>query len=214
MKKLIFIGCLFILKTATAQFANTPVKLVQYVLDSFSTGTVKVKSGKFYQQRLNYNILSGEMIFEEKGKLLAIADPREVDTIIIQDRKFIPLNNKFYEVLTNGQTPLLLEFTYQVEEPGNSVGYGGSSNTSSATSLQSFIKTGNVNDLKLPDDFKVTPGFTYWIIKDGNWMKAGTAQQLSKIYPEKKELIKELVKKNKTNFSKRDEIVSLVKQVE
>ncbi|MEJ7587865.1 MAG: hypothetical protein WKI04_09930 [Ferruginibacter sp.] len=150
MSKVFLIISMCLFKVAGAQFSNAPVRLMHYVLDSFIVGTVKVKSGKTYQQRLNYNILSGEMVFDDNGKLLAIADPAQVDTIVIQGRKFIPLKNKFYEVLTGGPAPLLLEFTCQVEEPGASVGYGTASPTTNATSLKSFIKTGKVNDLKLP----------------------------------------------------------------
>ncbi|MEJ7587866.1 MAG: hypothetical protein WKI04_09935 [Ferruginibacter sp.] len=51
-------------------------------------------------------------------------------------------------------------------------------------------------------------------MKGDNWMKAGSAQQLGKVFPEKKELIKELVKKNKTNFSSRTDIVTLLEQLQ
>ena len=123
-----------------AQHVDQGVKLVHYVFNEFNPGTVKMKSGETYNQVLNYNILTGEMIFENEGKYLAIASPENVDTVYINDRKFIPLNNKFYEVLVNSQYLYLLEFTFTITEPGTSIGYGGTSTTTASTSFQIFSK--------------------------------------------------------------------------
>ncbi len=71
---------------------------------------VKMKSGETSNQVLNYNILTNEMIFNNAEKYLAIASPENVDTIYINNRKFIPLNNKFYEVLVNLHMPLQMRF--------------------------------------------------------------------------------------------------------
>ena len=74
---------------ANAQRPSAAVQLSHYVFDSFSKGKVQLKSGTFSEQSLNYNILTGEMIFDNGGRLLAINDPKGVDTVFIQGRKFI-----------------------------------------------------------------------------------------------------------------------------
>jgi len=197
-----------------AQHLNQGVKLTHYVFDEFTPGTVKMKSGETYSQVLNYNILTNEMIFNNDGKYLAIANPENVDTVSINDKKFIPFNNKFYEVLVNSNMPLLLEFTATVNEPGASTGYGGTSTTTASTSFKTLVSSGGAYDLKLPDGFTVFPGYAYWIKKDGKLEKAGSAKQLIKIFSAKKEMINDLVKKNNTNFSKRGDVAALVKQIE
>jgi len=110
--------------------------------------------------------------------------------------------------------PLLLEFTASINEPGVSTGYGGTSTTTASTSFKSLVSSGGAYDLKLPDGFTVIPGYAYWIMKDGKLEKAGSTKQLIKIFPGKKEMINDLVKKNNTNFSKGDNIAALVKQIE
>ncbi len=173
-------------KSVSAQKVNEPVKLTHYVFNEFSPGTVKMKSGESYNQVLNYNILTNEMIFNNAGNYLAIASPENVDTVYINDRKFIPINNKFYEVLVNSGMPLLLEFTSTISEPGVSTGYGGTSTTAAATSFQYLINAGGAYELKLPDEYIVKPGFVYWIMKDGKLKKAANAKQLNKHFGIKK----------------------------
>ncbi len=181
--------------TLHAQHMQGGVKLVQYIFNEFATGEVKMKSGETSTQLLNYNILTSEMIFDNNGKYLAIASPENVGTVYINNRKFIPLNNKFYEILINSKMPLLLEFTASIKDPGTSSGYGGTSNTTASTALQSLISTGGAYDLKLPDGYLVMPRYAYWIMKDGQLEKAGSIKQLIKIFPDKKEMINDFVKR-------------------
>ncbi|MEO8110356.1 MAG: hypothetical protein ABI594_09995 [Ginsengibacter sp.] len=214
MKKYLSIITIFWSLSLHAQHMQEGVKLVQYVFNEFASGEVKMKSGEISTQLLNYNILTNEMIFDNHGKYLAIASPENVDTVIINNRKFIPLNNKFYEVLVSSKMPLLLEFTASIKDPGTATGYGGTSNTTASTALQSLISTGGAYDLKLPDGYSVTSGYAYWIMKDRKLEKAGSVKQLIKIFPDKKEMINDFIKKSNTNFSKSDDVAALVKEIE
>ena len=91
-----------------AQDTTKAVALSHYVFEKFTKGRVLLRSGMVSEQVLNYNILTGEMIFDAGDKYLAIAEPQNVDTIYINNRRFIPVGIKFYEVLTHTRAPLLL----------------------------------------------------------------------------------------------------------
>ena len=214
MTKYILIAFLICGNCTQAQNPNQPVKLIQYVFDQFNPGTVKLKSGKSYKQNLNYNTITNEMVFVDNGKFVAIASPESVDTIYISDRKFIPLNNKFYEVLVTGPMPLLAELTATVSEEGTSIGYGSTTTTSATSSYQSLIRDGGAYGLKLPDGFKVTPKQEFYILKDDKLERISNERQLAKIFPDKKDVIKDFVKKTNTNFSKSEDVAALVKQLE
>ena len=204
----------FFTTIANAQYSNEVVQLTHYVFNKFMPGTVTMKSGESSNQLLNYNILTNEMIFDTDGKLLAIANPENVDTIYINYRKFIPISNRFYEVLVNAEMPLLLEFTATVTEPGTATGYGGSSTTTASTSYKSLIGSGGAYSLKLPDNFKVVPGFVYWIMKDDQLQKIGKANQLIKIFPGKKNIINDAIKRNNLKVSNREDIIMLIRLIE
>lgn len=197
---------------AKAQRQAVPVS--HYLFQNFSNGAVQEKSGGTTTQMLNYNVLTGEMIFDAGGKYLAIAHPENVDTVFIEGRKFIPVNSCFYECLTGSEEPLLIEFTCSIREPGTPTGFGTTTTTASVASLSTLIKTGGAYELKLPDDFKIIQAHNYWIKKGSQYYKVNTAAQLAKLYPAKKGAINEWIKKNNTRFSKPDEVSLLVQQIQ
>jgi subtilase family serine protease len=67
------------------------------------------------------------MVFETKGKYLALVNVGVIDTVYIQNRKFIPVGKVFYEVPVNMEIPLLIKHTCRVIPPGKPTAYGGTS---------------------------------------------------------------------------------------
>jgi hypothetical protein len=110
--------------------------------------------------------------------------------------------------------PLLEEFTASVSEPGTSIGYGSTTSSSATSSYESLIRDGGAYSLKLPDGFQVIPKHAFFILQDGKLERIANEKQLTKIFPDKKDIIKDLTKKNNTSFSKREDIAALVKELE
>ncbi|GAC1430672.1 MAG: hypothetical protein NVSMB7_06970 [Chitinophagaceae bacterium] len=194
--------------------AQEAIALSHYVFPAFTPGKVQQKNGTISDAKLNYNVLSGEMIFETApGQYMALASPEQADTVFILDRKFIPVRNKFYELLTTRAYPLFVEYTCTVKEPGSDIGYGMSSVTTASPAIKALIQSGGAYSLKLPDGFQAVSSSQYWIFKDGKYQKANNAKQLVAVIPGKKEKINELIKKNNTSFSKRQDVIDLVQQL-
>jgi mRNA-degrading endonuclease HigB of HigAB toxin-antitoxin module len=190
-------------------------QLTHYIFDSFRKGKVLMKNGEENKQLLNYSVLNNEMVFDAGGgKYLAISQPEKVDTVFIEDRKFIPKDNAFFEVLAKGPVPLLLEYTCTVKEPGSDIGYGMKSTTSGANSLKSLMQSTGAFAMKLPDGYEIIPGYSYWLVKDGKLEKAGSAKQITSVFPDKKDALKDWVKKNNTDFKKREDIIALVEGIQ
>ena len=199
--------------SAGAQSNTKLVKLEHYVMDSFTNGKVKQKSGQITNQVLNYNLITKEMIFEQGGRYLAIAHPEEVDTVFINQRKFVPVNNAFYEWLGGSVYPLFTEYTCTIKEPGVQTGFG-TSTTTASVSMKALIREGGAYGLKLPDEFEVIPGHSLYIRKDGEFFKIKNEQQVVKLFPDKKDVIKEWVKNSKTNFSRSEDVALLIQQIQ
>lgn len=210
----LFVGLLMFSFTGTAQDALAPARVSHYVFDTFSKGKVHQKTGVNTDELLNYNALTGEMVFDAKGNYLAIAHPENVDTVYILDRIFIPVGNKFYELILRSSNPLFLDFSCTLKEPDTNIGYGTTSKTSSGAPIKTLVQTGGVYKLKLPDEYEVKAEKNYLLFKDGKYLRANNAQQLSKIYPEKKAMINDLSKKNHIDFSKQEELVRLIKEIQ
>ena len=121
-----------------AQSVQPSVQLSHYALDTFYKGTVLLKTGQKYTSLLNYNTLTNEMIFEQDGQRLAIADPASVDTVFIEGRKFIPAKKGFYEVLATTPMPLYVAYICTVTPPASQGAYGITSETSGNTAVSTM----------------------------------------------------------------------------
>lgn len=169
-----------------------------------------MKTGIDKEVMLNYNSLTEEMIFENNGTRLALANPEYVDTIYISDKKFITAGKTYYEVLEGLRIPLLARHLCSLIPPGKDSGYGGTSETSAIKTTSSVYASGKVYDLKLPDDYKVLPYVEFVLKIDNDYVRIFNANQVIKCFPEKKEAVKEFVKKNKTDFKKEEDVRRLI----
>ena len=127
---------IYIILIANVVFSSTyaQVKSVErphYIFPEFTQGVVLLKSGVKNETSLNYNSLTEEMIFDKKGRKLAMAetDLALIDTVFIEDRKFIVLNGGFVELLYHSTCHLYAEHKGKLKEPGKPAGYGGTSKT-------------------------------------------------------------------------------------
>lgn len=192
------------------------IKISHYLFPEFTQGVILLRSGEKYNTLLNYNSLTEEMIFEKKGKKLAIAmnEIPKVDTIFIKDRKFVTLFNKFVEFVYSSEWELYAEYKCKIEEPGKPVGYGGTSHTSATTSISRLTNDGVVYELKLPDEYKTNPYTIYWLKKNGELNSFINIRQLKILYKDKKDLVKEYLKTNPVKYHDQESIIELIKYLE
>ena len=213
MVKYLFILAVIFSAGAYAQRPANQTKLVHYAMDSFQDATVKLKSGQRYTQKMNYNLVTKEMIFEQNGKYLSIANPASVDTVYFGQRKFVPGEKMFYEYLTGTTAPLMIEYTCTIKTPGANTGYG-TSNTAAVTSYNALLTSGAAYELKLPDDFQVIPGRMFFIRRNGEFLKFNNESQFTRIFADKKDQVKTFLSANRVSFSKAEDLVPLVQQLQ
>jgi len=211
MKVVSLYSMLFFCCSFSMAYAQEAIAISHYVFPVFGKGHVLQKNGSNDAALLNYNVLSKEIVFESApGQYLALANPEKADTVYIGDRKFVPVNNEFYELLTTSAFPLYIQYACTIKEPGADIGYGMSSVNLASPAVKSLIKRGGAYNLKLPDGFEVMSMEVYWVFADGKFQKAGNAKQLATALPGKKDRVNELIKKNNTRFTSRQDMIKLV----
>ncbi len=214
MKNLIITIFLFI---GTALYAQQTVQLSHYVFPEFKQGIVLMKNGQQNKTLLNYNSLSEEVVFNNNGTVLALGNEilLQVDTVFMDDKKFVWLKKGFKEILQNsGDKQLFAEHKCRIIPPAKPAAYGGTSQTSSSQSYSSILSGGRVYELKLPDDYKIIPSITYWI-KSGDDLKSfSNLNQLRKIYKDKRTQIKEYTDNQKVDFEDVGSIVDFIEFLE
>lgn len=191
---------------------GTNEKLKQYLFPSFINGTLKMKNGTSRELLLNYNTITEKFVFKQNDNLFDLADTNPVDTIIIETRRFVPVNELFLEVLVDDTVALFIQNRSNLVEPGSPAGYGTTSQTSSIKSYSSYASPGKMLNLELPPDFTVTPAQVFWIRKGKEMFSFKTKKQLLKHFPDNGAEIDRFIKNNRLKMKKRDDLIKIIQQ--
>jgi hypothetical protein len=201
-----------------------------YLFPEFTAGVVLMNSGTRNEALLNYNAFTEEMVFEDKGVKYAIVKDGavQVDTVFIRDRKFITLNNNFYELVCHSTYDLYAERKCKVNSMSKPDGFRTTSQTSAVTPSSSYYKglnreKGNMYEMKLPngfyelelpDGYETKPYTYYWLNKKGELNRFINLKQLMKLYRDKEELFKVYVKNHNVKYEDQESIVLLISFLE
>lgn len=192
------------------------IELSHYIFPEFTPGVVLMKSGIKYDALLNYNSLTEEMIFDDKGKKLAIGNEgkERVDTVFISGRKFFLLDSKYLELVYHSKCDLYAEHKCSVKYPPKAAGYGGTSETTAVDSYSSIYSRGIMYELKLPDGYETKPYIIYWLRKNGKLNKFVSIKQLMKLYDDKEAKFRDYVNNHDVRFDNQESIVQLIKYLD
>lgn len=187
-----------------------------YILPEFVEGTILLKTGVDYEVMLNYNSLTEEMIFISEDQKLAIDNNTLalIDTVYLEDKKFIAHDKKFLELLLDSENDLFVEYLCRIRYPGKPTGYGGTSQTAAVTSYSQIQSDGILYELHLPDEYETKPYVNYWVKKDGEMHLIANVRQLRRLFSDKKNVYDEYGKEHKVQFDNPESIFGLVKYLD
>jgi len=196
--------------TPAAAQTDSAVNLPNFLMPSFTRSLVKFKSGEVKTAVLNYNVVDQEMVVKQVDAYMVLDNPQLIDTILMNDRKFVPFKEAFYEVALTGPVTLFIQHKINAEDEGTPTGYGAASKSATPVYVkQLYGPTGSVN-LRIPDNVKLTDATDYWISKDNSMEKFTNKRQFLKIFKDKEKEINQYIDKNNISFKKPEDIVKLV----
>lgn len=201
--------CLSLFITGSALAQNAGRKPLHYLFPEFIKGTVKMKSGVRHEVLLNYSTVLEEMVIAQGDVNVRLGELENVDTVYIQNRKFIPAGKVFYEVSTDMPVPFFIAHTCKAIPNGQQVAFGGTSQLSNTNSPADRQIAGFYR-LDPPDRYTLTPEKKVIIKKDGQYIPITHAKKLAEVFPGKEDIIKKLAKENKTSFDEPEEVKQLV----
>ena len=182
-----------------------------YLLPKFVDGIMTMKDGKMAGGKLNYNIVIDEMQFiNDKNEILSLADPSVVAQVVIGDRKFYYLKNYFFELVADGN--ILLYSRIHVKRFEEKVGaYGGTSSTQSITSVSSYTSdNGTLTKLNAGVKVNFQTEVIYYIALNGKYKLVVTKNDLFKLFPANKDLIRQEIDKENIKFDSVDSFKKIV----
>lgn len=193
------------LKSQTTPDGSAP----QFLFPDFTMGKVKMKNGRSQTTVLNYNTVSEKMVYEKDGNLYDMVNTEMMDTVFVQNSKFVPVGKVFYEVLLVAPISLFVQHKGDLLPPGTPAGYGGTSQVSNTKQMTSVQLSSGYYNLKLPADYIVKANPVYWIRKDNIIYSFINEKQFLKIFPGKEGELKQFIKQNRIKFDKLSNLIRL-----
>jgi hypothetical protein len=183
--------------------------LPQYLLSDFSPAEIKMKEGNISDLNLNYNTATGKMVFIKNGRLYDMINPQSVDTVLIQQRVFVPVDTVFFEVVANGRITFFIQHKSDIflkRKPTMS----GTAHVSLSNAYYIDDNFENVNsNLKLPENIVVKPSNIFWVRVNNRMVKYTNEKQLLKIFPENADLIKLFIKESNLKIANRSDLIKI-----
>jgi hypothetical protein len=185
-----------------------PVKEIYHYSD-FVPGTVVFRHGAATAGRLNYNSLEAAVQFIDlKGDTLSLANEHTILYILIAKDTFY-YNDGYIRLLTGSSSVKLGEqvfFKEFIQKPG---AYGLSSATTATNNLTALLAKRSV-DLNVNQEIVLVKNTSYLIGNKFNEFVPFDRKSIMKMFPRKKPDIDEYLKKNKVNYSKKEDLIKLV----
>jgi hypothetical protein len=187
-----------------------PAQMPQYLFPDFSSSQVKMKDGRIQNTIMNYNMVSEGMVFVENEKYFDMMNPELVDTVYLQLKKFIPFGNSFLEMLQSKPIALFIQHKGELEDAGVPSGYGGTTKTTASNYIANIDRSKATFNLPIPENYTVKVSKIYWIRKDDKMIDFQNEKQFLKLFPDKSDLIKAFIKKNRLKINKPDNLIQIV----
>ena len=179
-----------------------------YLFEHFVEGSVLQKNGNTQRADLNYDARNGSIIFKQNGQNLVLTGLENVDTVYIGDKKFVAAEDRFYQVGTYTPIALFISYTYKTHPKEATTEHSGTSQQNSN------MVSNNVSNAYLSRRFQghfaVEFIKQFWLRRGRSFYKANNENQVAKIFPQKKDAIGEYVRKNKIEFGREKDMISLI----
>lgn len=211
----------FFLFALISSYSQTSAQLPQEMIDSsefksllfpsFMEGTVLMKSGSLEKASMNYNATHKSINFINAGKYYTLTNLEDIDTIYIQNKKFVPAGEEIYEVIHEFDkfTSLLVSYTTHTRPLISTTDHNGTnkqvdnqvSNTVSDVYVNRNYKGNSVIELRKH----------YWVKIGQTLYKADTKAQIRKAFPRKsKAQIDNYIDSNNLNLTVENDLMSLI----
>lgn len=185
------------------------IKTSHYLYAEFESAVVLFKSGVAEEVGLNYNTLTEEMVYRQQGTYFALDQTGTIDTVFLHQKRFIPHEDFFLEVMRKEQATLLVRHRNKLINAGTSTTFG-SSQTNAIDNITNIISTGKVYDLVIAGDYKLVPENGFYLMVDGQYHRITGTKDLNRQFPGRDKDIRDFIRANKIKINQAEDLINLL----
>lgn len=200
-----------LLLTNLSQKTNFPPEGLLF--SKFTTGTVFLKDGSQIEANLNYDTFEEQMIFKNGQDILALANPGKIDHVSIQGRTFVWFQKDiFLEEIDTASVTLYQRHRSQLESKGKETSYGGVSQSSAVSTVNSLARgyDKQSGDLAKKEKFAFEPNDLIYLKMNGQFKMISNPKQISRAFKIDKKILDNFIQKNSIKLMDLDDLVRLI----
>lgn len=188
-----------------------PDMLCEYT--TFKPGKLIYKNGSVTKSEFNYDLTTNSLLFKSNtGEALAFAFPEQITMVQIDSTIWIPLQQGFGKIIYSKGNFHLVKYRTTVCTGMKKEGaFGTNSNTSSITSISSVTGGDNMaRTLSISGEYDFETKVHYYL-KKGEDQEYANQKGFKKLLPDSKDAIGTILKANKLNFNKEEDLIKFIK---
>lgn len=177
-----------------------------FIFSDYQKGKVYFKNNRVVESLFNYQTVTKQMLFRQNEQVLSLAYAQTTDSVVIGGRVFVYYqDNEFFEKIALGKGNLFIQYSSVLLSKGKKAGYGGYSQLSSTTSVNTISsldggQTSGLTHLSADEEFTAKTNLTFWIKRKDKFIKVNSQSQVLKAFPEYKQAIQSYFIDHKVNF--------------
>lgn len=212
MRYFFFSITFFIFYHSQAQLVNltereTSKKGVHYRFSEFKDGEVIMKNGDPVHAKINYNLVTEEMVVDLGHSKIAYQINEKVKKISIEDVDFIPVEGIIYERLLKGAVSLFIHRKKKLERTGQQTGIDatGTINSKDITPFKDILY-----ELTLPGNYELRDVSTYFLMKEETLIPFTKIKNLNSVFPTLANELKSFIKKENIKMRNEEDLIKVV----
>lgn len=200
----------------------TPVCAQQFnrifLLSEFMPAKVMFRNHSTISVKINYDASNKVMLYRQGDDLMELTNTATIDTIIVDGHRFVPAEKGFYDVVLAKNGVIYIDWLLKDVNIGSKGALGavtqGSVHNLQMTDLgnSDAMYYGAYGQQKIgaTDIYLRKNDNTYYIKKEGQFIKVKTVKQICKVFPEHKDEISSFVKENKIDMKDTGKALTLI----
>ena len=183
----------------------------------YQQGVIILKGNKKVNVPVNYDATKHLLMYKHGDDNMILGNFQSVDSVLIGKHRFIPIKNRFYEVIPVNSKYLLVDWNISM----TNIGYKGAYGQVTHSKVHNYNVSAVTHDIYHTEArpnasnevYRRSNKNTYYIFFDQKMQKFKDKKSLLKLFPERKEEIEFLLKEEKTMFTNVEDVVELMKRI-
>jgi len=185
----------------------------RYLYPHFIEGQVYMKSGAVSPNKLNYNLLLGEIEFINERDTMVISRKKDVKLITVAQDTFL-YRNGYLRLIHSGSVKVCLSDKIKLKDVVKKGAMGTANRTSSVDSYTILPVDYKLYDLVYAEDLEFQRSLGYFILTSSGDLIDFRKKNVLELYPDNETDIQKYLKSNKVNFEKQEDILRFADYLE